>query len=180
MTASNFARSLKLTSLSEGGYTRHKLDRGNWFKGRLIGTNHGISAPVLASWLGRIPTMREMVNLSKATADRIYKARYWDSVRGNDLPKGVDYAVWDYGVNSGPRRAIKELQRSVGTKPDGIIGGMTLRAIKRHHPKTIITRLMKRRLSFLQRLRSWKTFGRGWSRRIKRVREDAISMTNGE
>lgn len=183
MTAANCARSLKLVGLSEGGYTNHRLDRGNWYEGRLIGTNHGISAPVLADWIGRTPAAREMRALTKAEADKIYKAKYWDSVRGDYLPRGLDYAMFDYGVNSGSRRAIRELQRVVGAKPDGLFGGMTERALKRHHPRTIITRLMQRRLSFLQRIpgpKGWRTFGKGWARRVNRVREDALKMANGE
>ena len=179
MTAANSARSLKLVGLSEGGYTNNPLDRGNWYRGRLIGTNHGISAPVLARWLGRAPAESEMYCLTKTEADEIYKARYWDTVRGDYLSMGLDYAVFDYAVNSGTRRAIKALQRVVGAEPDGLFGGMTMQAIKRHHPKTIINRLMDRRLSYLQRipgLNGWKTFGKGWERRVNRVREDALKM----
>ncbi|MCH8240344.1 MAG: hypothetical protein IIB62_09910 [Proteobacteria bacterium] len=142
MTAANCARALKLVGLSEGGYTNHRLDRGNWYEGKNVGTNHGISAPVLADWIGRAPAAREMRALTKAEADKIYKAKYWDSVRGDYLPRGLDYAMFDYGVNSGPRRAIKALQRVVGAEPDGLFGGMTERALEHYHPKTIILCLM--------------------------------------
>jgi len=177
--SSNFAKSLALVGISEGGYTRHKLDRGNYYKGCLIGTNHGISAPVLASWLGRAPTQSEMFNLKKSKAAKIYKAKFWDSVRGDDLPAGVDYAVFDWGVNSGPRRGIKGLQRTVGVKADGIIGPLTMQAIKKMSSVTIIRKLMARRLSFLQRLtgrNGWPTFGKGWGRRVNRVLKDALKM----
>ncbi|MCH8239259.1 MAG: hypothetical protein IIB62_04235, partial [Proteobacteria bacterium] len=55
----------------------------------------------------------------------------------------------------------------------------TERALEHYHPKTIITRLMDRRLSFLQRIpgpKGWSTFGKGWARRVNRVREDALKM----
>ena len=179
MTAANCARALKLVGLSEGGYTNHPLDKGNWYEGKNVGTNHGISAPVLARWRGYAPTVRGMRALTKTEANEIYKARYWDTVHGDYLSMGLDYAVFDYAVNSGTRRAIKALQRVVGAEPDGLFGGMTMNAIKRHHSKTIINRLMDRRLSCLQRItgpKGWRTFGKGWARRVNRVREDALNM----
>ena len=176
MTAANCARSLKLVGLSEGGYTNHRLDRGSWYGGDLVGTNHGISAPVLADWRRRTPTRHQMRALTKTEADRIYKEKYWDSVRGDYLPRGLDYAMFDYGVNSGPSQAIKALQRVIGAKPDGLFGAQTSKAIKRQNTEIIILSLMNRRLSFLQRLKSWRTFGKGWARRVNRVREDALKM----
>lgn len=180
MVARNFANSLLKVGISEGGFTLHKSDRGNYYKGILIGTNRGISAPVLANWLGRAPTRTEMQNLSQSKADRIYRAKYYDMVRFNDLPSGVDHCIVDYAINSGPSRAIKALQIAVDATPDGVIGPITMRSIKKVHPKTIIRRVSERRMSFLQRLRSWKTFGRGWKSRVLRVEKDALTMTDGE
>lgn len=180
MAAKNFADSLEKVGISEGGFTLHKLDPGNYTGGKLIGTNRGISAPVLRSWLGRMPTRTEMRALTKTKANKIYRANYYDKVRFDDMPSGVDHALVDYAINSGPSRAIKALQRSVGVFADGIIGKKTMGAINTTRPSITIRRLMTRRLSFLQRLRSWKTFGRGWGRRVERVQHDALTMTDGE
>lgn len=175
---SNFAESLRLVGISEGGYQKFAADSGNYCGGKLIGTNHGIAAPTLKQWLGRCPTESEMRNLPKATADAIYKARFWDTLRGDQLPKGVDYAVFDYGVNSGVGRAAKDLQAVVGTTQDGIVGPITLRAVERFHPQSLINALCDRRMSFLQRLRDWNTWGRGWTNRVRMVRANALRMAS--
>lgn len=180
MVAKNFANSLVKVGISEGGFTLNRADRGNYTAGKLIGTNHGISAPVLREWLGRIPTRLEMQNLAKSKADRIYRAKYYDAVRFNDMPSGLDHALVDYAINSGPNRAIKELQRVLGITADGVIGPVTMRTVNKADTADTIRLLMKRRLSFLQRLRSWKTFGRGWKSRVLRVEKDALTMIDGE
>ena len=64
-------------------------------------------------------------------AKRIYRAKYWDAQRCDELPAGVDYAVFDYGVNSGIGRSKKVLQRVVGVTADGVLGPATMRAVGR-------------------------------------------------
>src|SRR5690606_31875174 len=104
-------------------------------------------------------------------AGKIYRAQYWDTVRGNELPDGLDYAMFDYAINSGPARAIKELQRVLNVSADGVIGVQTLAAVAEANTANLITALMDRRLAFLKGLKTWPTFGRGWSRRVAEVRE---------
>jgi len=169
----NFRTALRLVLVHEGGYVDHPLDPGG-------ATNLGITRRTLAAWRGikawrKLPKS-EVRALTRREAGKIYRARYWDGVLGDKLPSGVDYAVFDYAVNSGVARAAKTLQRVTGAKADGIIGPMTLAAVARHHPKTIIRRLIARRRSFLQRLRTWKTFGRGWTARVNGVLADALEM----
>src|SRR5262249_22467059 len=43
-------------------------------------------------------------------------------------------------------------------------------------PVDIINAICDERLTFLQSLRTWPTFGRGWARRVADVRRDAITM----
>ena len=161
----------------EGGYTNHRGDPGNWStgkvgKGRLIGTNFGIAAPTLIGWRGDYVTAEDMKALTRDEAIAIYKAQYWNTVKGDELPAGVDYCVYDYSVNSGPGRAARELQRVVGTKVDGVIGPQTLAAIDTCGLTSmqIIDRICDRRLAFMKSLRTWGTFGKGWSRRVSEVR----------
>ncbi|WP_420415300.1 glycoside hydrolase family 108 protein [Roseibium sp.] len=161
----------------EGGYTDHRGDPGNWSegkvgRGRLIGTNFGIAAPTLIGWRGGNVTAADMKALTRDEAIQIYKAQYWDTIRADELPAGVDYCCYDYSVNSGPGRASKELQRVVGAKVDGVIGPMTLAALKISglSSATIIDQICNRRLAFMKRLKTWKTFGKGWSRRVGDVR----------
>ena len=102
---------------------------------------------------------------------------YWDRVRGDDLPDGVDYVVFDTAVNSGPGRAIRFLQGCVGVEMDGAFGPRTLAAVRAANPKQVVEDYAKRRLSFMQDLPTWDTFGRGWSRRVAEVQNMAVTMT---
>jgi lysozyme family protein len=106
----------------------------------------------------------------------LYKAKYWDTIKGDDLPEGVDYAVFDFAINSGPSRAAKTLQSVLSTNPDGQIGTTTLRAIEASNPREIATAVCEARLAFLQSLPTYGTFGKGWSRRVSEVEQAAFNM----
>jgi lysozyme family protein len=107
----------------------------------------------------------------------MYKAKYWDMVKGDDLPKGVDYAVFDLAVNSGPGKAAKTLQSVLGANPDGQIGPATLRTLEAADPRDVATKVCEARLAFLQGLTTFATFGKGWTRRVAEVQAAAKDMT---
>jgi lysozyme family protein len=108
----------------------------------------------------------------------LYKRKYWDAVRADDLVSGVDYAVFDVAVNSGAGRAIKFLQSCVGVDADGGFGPRTLAAVKvaEQDPARLIELYCAKRLEFLQSLKTFETFGRGWSRRVAEVKQVALEM----
>ena len=106
----------------------------------------------------------------------LYKAKYWDTIKGDDLPEGVDYAVFDFAINSGPSRAAKALQSVLGVNPDGKIGPATLDALEAANPRDIATSICEARLAFLQSLPTYGTFGKGWSRRVSEVENTAFKM----
>jgi lysozyme family protein len=114
--------------------------------------------------------------ITPATAAPVYKAKYWDAVRGDELPSGLDYAVFDFAVNSGVSRAAIFLQDLVGVAPDGRIGPLTLKAVAQHKPEDLIRRLCDKRMMFLQRLSTWNTFGKGWTSRVNGVRKEALAF----
>lgn len=163
----------------EGGYSNDRQDPGNWTSGKagrgvFLGTNYGIAAPTLVAWRGSA-TISDMKALTRDEALEIYKAQYWDTVKADELPAGVDYAVYDYSVNSGPGRAAKELQRVVGAKVDSVIGPATLHRIRTCGLTAgeIIDGLCDRRLAFMKSLRVWSRYKNGWSRRVSEVRAKA-------
>ena len=172
MARNNFDRSLAAVLKHEGGFVDHPLDPGG-------ATNLGITHRTLAAWRKRPVTKQDVMNLTKSEAGAIYETQYWDAVRGDDLPAGLDYAMFDYAVNSGAGRAIRELQAVLGVERDGQIGLRTLAAIQAMPPADLIVALMDRRLTFLKRLRTWNTFGRGWGRRVEDVRRLALAMARG-
>lgn len=156
---------------TEGGYVDHPKDPGG-------ATNMGITRKTLAAWRGISPytalPKSEVRNLTKTEAASIYKKNYWDLAQCSSLPRGLDYAVMDYGVNSGVGRAVKDLQRTVkefykGTV-DGVIGAMTITAVKdfceAYGVDVLIKAYCDRRFAFVSGLKTFATFGKGWTTRI--------------
>lgn len=144
----------------EGGFVNHKDDPGG-------ATRYGITEAV-ARQVGYRGDMRE---LPRDLAKRIYKDLYWDPVRAEELPEAVRYAVFDAAVNSGPRQAIRWLQRAVGANPDGIIGPQTLGLVRDSNPEKLLRLFLAQRLTFMSGLSNWPAFGRGWARRIAALLE---------
>lgn len=173
MAKGNLAACLAVTLPHEGKYSDHPADPGG-------ATNMGITHKVLAAWRGvGSVTKAEVKALTLIEATAIYAERYWAPVRGEVLPFGIDLSVFDYGVNSGINRAGKELQRVVGAKVDGQIGHETIKATVLADAPKIIKAISARRLSFMQSLKIWETFKRGWSRRVADVEAKAMAMWLG-
>ena len=168
---SNFRKCLPLLLEHEGGNDDDPRDPG----GR---TSRGILQREWDVWRVSHPGLPSDVwQAPQDQVEAIYKQKYWDALRCDELPSGVDYAVFDYGVNSGIGRAAKVLQRLVGADVDGEIGPQTIGATSRVDPKTLVGQICDERLAFLQGLSTWPTFGRGWSRRVSEVRAAAETMT---
>jgi lysozyme family protein len=139
----------------EGGYVNHPNDPGGE-------TNWGITIAVARShgYTGSIRSMPQTV------AKAIYKKSYWDTVRADELPPLIRYAVFDAAVNSGVKQSSKWLQRAIGVTDDGIIGPKTISAAKLTDPQIALRKLLAVRLRFFTGLKTWNNFGRGWARRI--------------
>lgn len=175
MTIENWPATMAEVFAHEGGYVNHSKDPGG-------ATNMGITHGTLSSWLGRRATLDDVRNLSKEMATAIYKANYWDKVKGDELPAGLDYVAFDAAVNSGPVRGIRWLQEGLGVSPDGIIGPVTLEAAWGVSDEAI-NKALNARLAFMKRAvhprtkaRLWNTFGRGWQARVDRVHRVAHRM----
>jgi lysozyme family protein len=162
---------------SEGGYVNHPLDPGGH-------TNRGITLRTYRSVMGDNATVDDLKRITDEEVAHIYRQRYWLPIKGDQLPAGVDYCVFDYAVNSGPRQATKTVQRVVGAKPDGAFGPRTLTAVtahvNRHGTADLIEAICDRRLAFMQRLKTWSTFKRGWKARVQRVREDSLMLASDQ
>lgn len=174
MAANNWPEPILPDTLShEGEYTNDRRDPGNWTGGKvgvgvLKGTNYGIAAH-------SFPHL-DIRNLTLADVGPIYRAKYWDKVRGDQLPSGVDLVTFDAAVNSGPSRGARWTQAAVGVKQDGAIGRVTLAALASAAPAAVVTKATDYRLAFMQGLAIWKTFGRGWGRRVGAVRAKGLKL----
>jgi lysozyme family protein len=165
----NFPACLDIVLAKEGGYVDHPADPGG-------ATNLGITFATLSAWRGHPITKADVAALTKAEAGEIYRAKYWNPTRCADLPAGLDLAVFDYGVNSGVGRPARALQKILGVPQDGVIGPVTLAAIKQRDPRELIEALCDERLRFLRSLPTWGVFGRGWTSRVEDVRVRARGM----
>ena len=165
---SNFPACHKITLAYEGGWSDHKKDPGG-------ATMKGIT---LATFRRYVPgaTKADLRKISAADVERIYRDGYWNPIKGDLLPAGVDLVTYDYGVNSGPSRSAKALQSVVGVRQDGKVGPNTINAVMDMVGKTVIQKLCAKRLGFVRGLKTWATFGKGWSRRIADVEAKAVAM----
>lgn len=175
---SNFATALAKVLAHEGGFVNHKLDPGGATNlGITIGTakRYGVDMD------GDGDTdIIDIKNLTAAAAAKIYKGEYWAKVNGDLLPSGLDYAVFDFAVNSGVSRAAKYLQAILGVTQDGAIGPATLKALEGKNVADLINMLCDKRLAFLKGLSTWSTFGKGWSSRVSGVRSSALAMSKAK
>ncbi|MDH5796943.1 MAG: hypothetical protein OEZ19_00120 [Paracoccaceae bacterium] len=164
MSAASFPVAMKYLAEYEGGYVNDPHDPGG-------ATNRGITQKTYdASRRSKGLPLRHVTMLTDAEHDAIYAEQYWERVRGDFLPPGVDLAVFDFAVNSGVRRASEYLQRIVGAKPDGYIGFITAEAVwaytNRHGVERLITEYCAARERFLRGLPTFWRFGKGWIRRV--------------
>jgi len=165
----NFAEALQHVLKHEGGFVNHPADPGGM-------TNLGCTKKVWEEHCGHPVDEKVMRSLTPADVAPLYKRKYWDKVQGDELPDGVDYAVFDAAINSGPGRAAKWLQATIGVDVDGGIGPKTLAAVKAFNSKQLVEDYSKRRLSFMMDLPTWGTFGKGWTRRVTEVEQVAFKM----
>lgn len=166
----NFERALALTLKYEGGYSDHPADPGG-------ATMRGVTQKVYDAFrasAGR--SYRPVKKIEESELRAIYRTQYWDLIQGDKLPAGVDAAVFDYAVNSGATRASRALQSAIGQRVDGNIGNATLATVMDMGEIVTIEALCDERMAFLRRLKTFSTFGRGWTRRVNDVRRACLAM----
>lgn len=173
MTAANFDAVMVEIFKHEGGYSTNKSDPGNWTGGKvgvgeLRGTNMGIAAHAH-------PNV-DIKNLTKAQAKEIYRKQYWNVIKGDDLPAGIDLVTMDGSVNSGVGRGPKWLQAALRVAQDGKIGPKTITAAWTANAIDTVNAACDARLGFLRGLKTYPTFGKGWERRVADVRKKALEM----
>lgn len=172
MAVSTYDEALRRLLAHEGGYANHPSDPGG-------PTNFGITIHDYRKYVKPDETAEDVRAMPLADAKAIYRDKYWDALRCDDLPAGLDYAVFDYGVNSGVSRAAKVLQRLLGLPDNGRVSDAVIAAATTHDTDDLIARMCDERLAFLKSLRTWPVFGVGWSRRVADVRRAALAMAEG-
>ena len=165
----NWNKSFDLVIVNEGGYVDNKLDPGG-------ATNWGCTQAVWEGYIGHKVSVDDMKALTKEDVKPLYKKRYWDAIHGDAIPSGLDYCLFDCAINSGVNRSSKIIQEIVGVFADGAIGNNTVSAITQLNPITAINEFCDKRQAFLESLKTFPVFGKGWSKRVSEVRIRALEM----
>lgn len=169
----NWDRAFDLVLKSEGGYVNDNADHGGE-------TNLGVTRAAWGAYKGRPIRDGEMRQLTRDMVKPFYKSQYWDKLRGDDLPSGLDYAVFDFAVNAGPGRAAKFLQRAAGVAEDGIIGPATMAAVQRTNAAEVLAQFSAAKESFYKGLvdrdPAQRRFIKGWLARVDQVERTAGTM----
>lgn len=156
----------------EGGFVNHPRDPGGATnRGVTLGTMRKLGIDKDGDGDSDIVDLRL---LTEADATSVFKRFYGDPVQADLLPPGLDYAMTDFAVHSGPTRAAQHLQRILGVPDDGHIGPKTLAAVAKRDTAELINALCDSRLRFLRGLKTWKNFGEGWANRVSDVRALAL------
>jgi lysozyme family protein len=170
MALVSYEPSLTRLLAHEGGYTNHPDDPGG-------PTNFGITIVDYRRYAKANATAADVRAMSVDEAKAIYRKRYWDAQRCNDLPAGVDYAVFDYGVNSGIGRSGKVLRRMLHLADDtSVVTNAVIAAASSGDARALVSAICDERLRFLKSLKTWDVFGKGWGRRVGEVKAVALEM----
>ena len=177
----NFKRSLAESLKHEGGWSDNPKDPGG-------ATMKGVTLATFRKNVNPKATKDDLRKITDAQLQTVYRREYWDKVHGAELPDGIDFAAFDYAINSGPLRAAKDLQKVVGVSQDGKIGPKTLAAIAKMGAAKVINALCDERLAFMKRAKGssgelkgkllWPTFGKGWEKRVASVRAFALGLAS--
>jgi lysozyme family protein len=173
----NWNQAFKQMLASEGGFSDDQRDSGNHLtNGRIGSTMLGVTQYNWEAHVGHQVTHDQMRKLTPADVEPLYKKKYWDAVRADELPSGIDYMVFDMGVNAGPGRSIKLLQAAVGVTPDGGFGPITMAAALAIDPVTLIERFSAEKVVFYRGLDDFPTYGPNWLNRVADVKVKASAM----
>ena len=166
---SNYDKCLETILHHEGGYVNHPKDPGGE-------TNLGVTKRVYQEHGGT----KDMKDLLVEDVAPIYKKGYWDKMKGDDLPGGLDLCVFDFGVNAGPGRAAKFLQQMIGTTVDGGIGPNTLAKVEEYIRENgeheSVKKYQEMRQKYYEQLSTFDTFGKGWTRRVEETTKLALDI----
>jgi lysozyme family protein len=165
----NFQTSLNLVLDHEKGFSDYPFDAGGM-------TNLGVTKKTWEAWVKRPVDEAEMRSLTPEKVMPLYKTKYWDACKCDQLPLGIDYAVFDFAVNAGVSRASKTMQSALGTAADGIVGPATIGVATNADPDEFLEKFSKLKEQFYRSLQLFDVWGKGWLRRVSEVKQTAEGM----
>lgn len=169
MSEENFDKSLSFLLKSEGGFVQNPKDPGG-------ATNLGVTKATWEKYKGRAVSVDEIKALTPSDVEPLYKQMYWNALKCDELPSGLDYCLFDVAVNSGPVRAIRMLQTAVNAPVTGVMTDTLVQLANRKNTEDLICSICNERLQFMQQLNTWDAFGKGWTSRVNSVKKQSLSM----
>ncbi|SFW28485.1 glycoside hydrolase family 108 protein [Luteibacter sp. UNCMF366Tsu5.1] len=158
----------------EGGYVNDPVDPGG-------ATNKGVTLATFRqcaqSLLGIEPSLDNLRALTDAQAGTIYKALYWDKIRGDQIAsQPLANIVFDFQVNAGANasRLLQRVLNTLGASPqlavDSAIGAGTLAALAKADAVAVYTAYKQGRKDYYTDLVKQRPplakFLKGWLARV--------------
>lgn len=174
--ADNFSTALRLVLIDEGGNDDDPRDHG----GR---TSRGITQSNYDSWCDL--NNKPKGDVWKATDQEIsdiYRSQYWEPYCPS-LPTGIDYLFFDISVNCGRTQAVRQFQKALGVKVDGMLGNSTRSALISQatlDTPSLIKRISDQRRAFYRALKQFPIFGKGWLNRVNHAEKSALAMAKNK
>lgn len=168
MTAATYDAAMIRVFADEGGYTNDPVDPGG-------ATNFGITIIDARKYWKADATPADVKAMPKSVASDIYRKHYANPMRYDDLPAGLDYSVLDAAINSGVGRAPVWAGKALGILAKSI-GDVVAPANAAPDKVAVIQKYWAVRLAFLQGLKTFWRFGKGWTRRCTQGEAAAVKM----
>ena len=187
----SFERAQHLVKMAEAGYSSDRNDTGNWINvpgggQRFIGTNHGISAPVLAQYfkdkgINRLISKQDMMDLEYETALEIYKKDYWNAARlSNFKSQSIANVLYDECVNQGVGAALSDAKKSMenmGHETEEIGSWKEfhkeltpkVNKMSTKEKKELFNQIKTERLERYEGADTWEEHGEGWQNRLNDI-----------
>lgn len=126
-----------------------------------------------------LPT-RDVWTADESEIAEIYKAGYWTPQSLAAMVSGLDETQFDYGVNSGIGRSPKVLRRCLHMADNAPGADVKARidGLSKDQVKVLINAVCDERLAFLQSLKTFPHFGKGWTARVAKVRAIALHLVD--
>lgn len=163
-----FKEAFENTMDNEGGFVLHKV------KGDSGGLTYaGITQAYHPHWPGwryigekGSTPCPELLNL----VQDFYEKRYWEGIRGKYIEdQQTANSIYDFVVNAGLGTASKIVQKTIGAKPDGILGPISIRELNRFPQKHFYSAFAVAKVDYyidiVQRKPSQRKFFLGWTTR---------------
>ena len=118
------------------------------------------------------PSMLDLRNISFAEWTEILKTMYWDKWRADEIAsQGMANLLVDWIWGSGAK-TIRNAQKIIGVKPDGIVGPKTIAAVNSCVGDDLFYEIRAAREKYYRSCHaSWKYLN-GWLRRLNAIRPD--------